>query len=118
MSNPNCYYSQDGFIDLRIDGGVLPYRYIWTNGAVAEDIYNLAGGQYKCTITDGLGCLFSTPNIPITSPDSMKISFALNKPNIGQNNGWVEAQVTGGTPTYFYQWDMEPTINKTLELLI
>ena len=106
LSNPNCYYSQDGFIDLRIDGGVLPYRYIWTNGAVAEDIYNLAGGQYKCTITDGLGCLFSTPNIPITSPDSMKISFALNKPNIGQNNGWVEAQVTGGTPTYFYQWDM------------
>lgn len=52
ITNPSCYSSTDGSIDLTISGGVSPYQIVWSTGATSEDISSLAAGSYSVTITD------------------------------------------------------------------
>ena len=47
--------SNDGFIDLILNGSTGPYTFLWSNGATTEDIYSLSGGTYTVTITDNNG---------------------------------------------------------------
>lgn len=49
-----------GFIDLRVHGGVSPYFYLWSTGAISEDVGGLpAPATYAVTVTDATGCLES-----------------------------------------------------------
>lgn len=48
----------DGSIDLTPVGGSGNYTYLWSNGAVTQDVSNLDGIQYCVTVTDAnlVGC--------------------------------------------------------------
>jgi len=46
----------DGVINLAASGGVPPYIYDWSNGAVSQDINNLPAGTYTVNVTDANGC--------------------------------------------------------------
>jgi gliding motility-associated-like protein len=45
-----------GSIDLTASGAPAPFGFIWSNGAVTEDLINLAAGMYTVTVTGGNGC--------------------------------------------------------------
>jgi Leucine-rich repeat (LRR) protein len=45
-----------GSIDITASGGIQPYSYLWSNGAITEDITNLLIDFYAVTITDAIGC--------------------------------------------------------------
>lgn len=51
-SNPE---SQDGSIQLFINGGTSPYTVSWTNGSQGTYIDNLQSGNYTATVTDYYG---------------------------------------------------------------
>jgi len=46
-----------GIIDITVSGGSSPY--IWSNGAVTEDINGLSAGNYSVVITDNSGCIIN-----------------------------------------------------------
>src|SRR6185436_3276751 len=59
MQDPSCTGCSDGFIDINISGGTVPYVISWTpaNGNLSNDsIINLPGGIYVVTVTDANGC--------------------------------------------------------------
>ena len=56
VSIPACGNNCEGFVDLEISGGTLPYTYSWSNGDIIEDIDNLCSGQYSILVTDANGC--------------------------------------------------------------
>ena len=54
-TNASSPESQDGSIQLYINGGTSPYTVSWTNGAQGTYIGNLQSGNYTATVTDYYG---------------------------------------------------------------
>ena len=53
---PTCSGNADGAIDLTVTGGQGSLTYLWSNGAITEDLNNVASGNYSVEVTDGRGC--------------------------------------------------------------
>ncbi|MDC0644555.1 OmpA family protein [Crocinitomicaceae bacterium] len=51
----SVYKGNDGSIDLTPDGGVAPYSFNWSNGAIIEDPTDLEKGTYVVEVTDAVG---------------------------------------------------------------
>ncbi|MBC7383040.1 MAG: T9SS type A sorting domain-containing protein [Bacteroidia bacterium] len=53
VNNETCFQSIDGSIDLSVSGSNNgPFTYLWSNGAITQDIYNLQSNIYSVTIVD------------------------------------------------------------------
>ncbi|MBK8955770.1 MAG: T9SS type A sorting domain-containing protein [Saprospiraceae bacterium] len=48
--------ANNGRIELELFGGILPYRYQWSNGNLDNPAINLSAGTYMCTVTDANNC--------------------------------------------------------------
>lgn len=47
----------NGLIELEVSGGEGNYSFVWSNGEIVKDIFNLAAGVYDVEITDDNGCV-------------------------------------------------------------
>lgn len=55
VTNSATETSNNGSIDVLVEGGVKPYTYAWSDGFNIEDRFNLAPGTYSLTVTDKCG---------------------------------------------------------------
>lgn len=101
--NPTCAGIPNGTIDLSVDGGVEPYTYIWSNGATTQDLAGLAGGSYKVTVRDSIGC--SKEAVFQLTPPVITITALTTRPGCGQTNGAIDITVSGGAEPYTYLWN-------------
>ena len=69
----SCDSCMDGSIDLSVVGGVPPYTYNWSTGAITQDISNLPVGLYTVTITDSDACTI-TLTLEVESGLSTKLT--------------------------------------------
>jgi gliding motility-associated-like protein len=106
VTNVNCFGGSTGRIDLSVTGGVVPYTFLWDNGAVTEDIINLPGGNYSVVITDANGCN-ATVTATVTQPASALTGTAsvINVLCFGGTTGSVNLTATGGTTPYSFAWN-------------
>jgi uncharacterized protein (DUF2141 family) len=111
----SCSGMNNGSIDLTVNGGVVPYAYLWSNGAITQDIFNLAVGNYSVTITDANGCkLIKSKNVTMLS--QMVCSFTKVNPTCN-NDGSIDLTVTGGTSPYSYLWSNGATDQDLFNLI-
>jgi outer membrane protein OmpA-like peptidoglycan-associated protein len=106
----NCNGDKKGAINIMVSGGVPPYTYEWSNGAITQDIAGLAAGEYTVRVVDTYGCPDSL-TVEIKEPEKLNISVD-NVTDIlcfGFPNGSVDISVTGGVPPYVYSWSDEST---------
>ena len=98
-----CFGQANAVINVMATGGVAPYSYNWSNGAVTGTISSLSPGTYTITITDSHLCIKDTTFI-ISQPPLLVATVApVDTICIGQS-ATLNTQVTGGTPVYNYQW--------------
>jgi len=100
-----CKDTSDGMITALTAGGTAPFSYSWSNGGISQSIDNLSSGNYTVTVNDSNGC--SVTNSISLSQSSSALSINLNENNIsaiGENDGSVSAQVSGGNSPYSYEW--------------
>ena len=116
FTNISCYNNTDGAIYISVVGGTPAYSYLWSNGALTDDITGLADGLYVVTVTDGNGCQASR-SVNIARPSRLTINAIVTKPLCyGALNGLVDLIPTGGTPTYSFVWtDSTNTVVSTSE---
>jgi gliding motility-associated-like protein len=104
----NCFNGTDGAIDITVNGGTLPYTYTWSNGQDTQDISGLTEGSYDVLVMDALGCEVSYSTV-INQPDTLLIQYQVYSATCSAENGGIQAQVTGGTTPYTYEWSNETT---------
>ena len=100
-----CNNSNDGQVNLSLNGGSAPYSYNWSNGETTEDLNNLTPGSYLVTVTDDNGCE-GTYSVTISEPAAINATAtATNVACSGGENGTVQVTVDGGTAPYSYNWN-------------
>ncbi|MEY4432158.1 MAG: hypothetical protein RLZZ44_288, partial [Bacteroidota bacterium] len=117
-SNVKCFGGNDGSLEVQVSGGTPTFRYSIYGGSpyqYSPKFVNLYAGNYVVTVTDTNG-LTDTVQIAISEPSSAlgvstPASLLKNIDCKGNNSGFVEAAVTGGTNPYTYSWNSTPTQN-------
>lgn len=119
-----CNGLDDGeaYANVPEGAGTKPYEYIWFKDNVeygrGSRLTNLGSGLYKVEVIDKNGCM-ATDNtvihgsVPIEIIITHKEDVAIH----GQATGYIELQVTGGTPPLDYTWSgvgIDPTKEKEL----
>jgi len=108
-TNVSCNGAANGTVTLTVNGGTMPYNYLWNNGFTTQNLTNIAGGNYSVVVHDANGC--STTDVyAITEPAAIALSASVT--NVlcnGALTGAIDLTVTGGTGTYTYAWSNSAT---------
>ena len=104
-----CYNSNDGKIEVSAFGGLAAYQYNWSNGVQGSRLTDLSDGTYTLSLTDANNCQF-IKDVILESKTSPIVVTA----EIGEDDskfGYIQANVTGGTPEYNYYWSNNSSNN-------
>lgn len=115
----SCFGDFSGKAEAIVEGGVGPYRYLWTNGAQTKSIENVPSDQYNITITDSNGCIY-LDSTKINEPESPLMIDASVEDVICYNgrNGKIIIDAFGGSGFYQYSTDgKEFSSSKTISSL-
>jgi hypothetical protein len=108
-SNVLCFGGADGQATMVINGGTLPYTYLWSTGATTQTATNLAIGTYSVAAMDAAGCVVGQ-SVAITQPDQLVLTV-LSVQNVvcpQDNSGSASISGTGGTPPYTFNVPSNP----------
>lgn len=99
----NCFESQDGSACVFIEGGTMPYNFVWSETEQeTSKITDLPAGDYNLTMTDINGCTIETA-LSIAAPPILESSF-INFDITSNSDGFIEIQLEGGTAPYTIEW--------------
>ncbi|MDA8661737.1 T9SS type A sorting domain-containing protein [Schleiferiaceae bacterium] len=100
----SCNGATDGSIDVFINGGTLPYSFLWTDGDTTEDRSNIGAGAYSMTVTDEQGCTV-TMNEVITEPTLLVTASTVDSLDCyGASDGLINYTFSGATAPYITSW--------------
>ncbi len=108
--NVDCHGESTGAINITPSGGTPPYTFAWngTGGfaATTEDIADLAQGTYSLVITDDNGCSRNYTDLATVAENAAIVAtFTITDVSChGADNGAIDATVSGGTPSYTFNW--------------
>ena len=107
-----CYADSNAtaFINV-LNNGILPLSYLWSDGQITDNAFNLNSGFYDLTITDDNNCSV-TSTVEVTEPDTLvsllSITSSYNGYDIscfGASDGSVSVSTIGGVSPYLYSLD-------------
>ena len=115
ITNVTCYGQTNGKINLIVDGGSGDYSYTWKKNdtPITETSSTLNGigeGTYNVTVTDNVCAVSTNKTYTITQPTELLASVSQSNYNgvgvrcYGGNDGWLSANVSGGSGYYTYSW--------------
>jgi gliding motility-associated-like protein len=109
----SCVGANDGALQANGGGGTAPYGYTWgaaTGGQTGPSATGLAAGTYSVEVRDNNGCtitLIDSLQDPPAISSATFIASDYNGASIscnGLSDGSAGVTVTGGTPSYTYDW--------------
>jgi gliding motility-associated-like protein len=108
-SHVSCHGGQDGTFDAFPQGGMPPYAYEWSTGAVQASLSGLEAGNYFLTVTDANGCT-TLASTTLTEPPVLVFSASFTNPGCeGYDTGLIAVEaVGGGTPPYQFSLSGAP----------
>lgn len=109
-------HGADGSIQARIEGGIPPYTYQWSNGASTATLDHLEAMPYFVTVHDARGCLVQGSFI-VNQPDDVVLTEQITPLRCyNATDASIEVFVTGGTLPYRYAWSNGATTAKIDQL--
>lgn len=105
LGNISCLGGSNGSVNLSVTGGIPPYSYLWSTGAVTEDITGLQAGNYSVLISDANSCT-ETVSVELTEPSAALTGDITGKTDVsvpGGSDGSVTVTASGGNVPYLYR---------------
>ena len=102
--NIDCANEFGSIITMTTDG-LMPYTYLWSNGAETPDISNLPIGTYTVTVTDNEAC---------TATATTEIISLISQLNISANEDTLclgESATLTATGADYYEWTPTTGLN-------
>lgn len=111
LEDITCHGDNNGAISLDVRGGTAPYAYQWSNGATSRRITNLSPGTYSVIITDRMGCS-TGGEFTVAEPDPLKVDVSYSELLAchGDQDGFVQLNITGGVQPYTIHWEDQPAV--------
>ena len=101
----SCYGDDDGaiIINAKARNGLSSVEVTNYNG----NLLRMPAGEYYVQIIDSMGCSI-LDTFHIIQPESIIIDsiFVIEEEDFDSNNGWINVDISGGTPPYTYLWKM------------
>ena len=113
-NNVSCNGGTNGSVSLVVNNGNPSYTYNWSNGATTENLTSLTAGTYAVEITDANGCITSG-SYDITEPTAIDLNPTTTA-DLGNNDGSIDLNITGGTPGYTFEWSNGATTEDLSDL--
>ena len=114
----SCYESNDGTINLDIQGGNEPYQIFWSNFGNGPVQTNLSAGIYEATVIDALNCEeiinIEILEAPIFDTDPLITNISC----FGADDGSIDLNIIGGIGPVFVVWDDDPTAAEQRDNLV
>ncbi|BDS09853.1 T9SS type B sorting domain-containing protein [Aureispira anguillae] len=107
IDSVSCNGAADGAVNITTTGGTLGYSFVWSGGQQTEDIANLSGSTNTVTVTDANGCT-ATSGPHVVNEAALLVITLDNIDSVscnGASDGGVAISVTGGVPSYSYNWN-------------
>lgn len=104
VTQPLCHDAADGSAAVMVSGGVGPYTYQWSNGAVTADITGVPMGAYTVTVTDALDCDQVVSAVLVAPPAIVIAPANIIQPSQGQSNGSISVDIAGGSGVFATNW--------------
>ncbi len=100
-----CAGMNNGSVFANIQGGVIPYTILWSNGATTTTINNVSGGTYSVTVTDANSCS-TVQQVVVSEPAALQASYNIEHVKcFGEQNGTITIMVSGGSIPYQFLWN-------------
>lgn len=109
ISGAVCSGLNTGAITIAVEGGAMPYQYLWSHGATGPSVSQLPAGTYFVTVTDNVQCQLVLGPYEINESPGIIAGINATPPDSTGANGAVMAIVTGGTPPFRYFWSTGDT---------
>ena len=100
----SCLEDGSGAIDMQVSGGTAPFTYLWSNGAITEDLSGLIAGDYQVSITDANNCSISK-EASITSKAISVYGYQINPKCPGSTDGAIYLTPYDGVAPYTFNWE-------------
>jgi gliding motility-associated-like protein len=108
-TNVTCFGANDAQVAAVPTGGTTPYSYLWNTFDIDSAVYGLGAGKYTVQVIDSNGCT-TYDSLVITQPSEIVVTGVVtNALCFAASTGAVDITVTGGTPTYTFNWSNSAT---------
>jgi gliding motility-associated-like protein len=100
IKHVNCYGGSDGYISVRVSGGIGDFSYFWVpTFDTTASITNLSAVPYMIQLTDSVGCMAFDTIILEEEDPVQSIDLVVNNAScFGAKDGSASIQIIGGMP--------------------
>ncbi len=104
--NIACAGASSGSVKTITSGGTLPLEFLWSNGDVRKDLWNIGAGTYSLVLTDINGCS-QEASVLLTEPEKIEYELETESPtcNICDDGSISISGLRGGTGPFNISWN-------------